>query len=442
MIKAGFSREIITPSRGITLVGYFNPRPNTGIFDDLYVRVMLFEQNGIVSGMAVYDLCFLSAEIVAEFKSALKKRGFDFADNMMFSAIHTHTGPYIAKFFGNEPSAEYLDDLVAKTVSAVAKAFSSLSPAELKLGALDQNPFAFNRRYWMENGNVLTNPGKLNPNIVKPEGEVNPEIGVMTLEQDGRISAIITHISNHTDTIGGNFVSADWPGRMERYVQNELGYDLPVFSLIDCQGNINHFDVNSGDAQGGYEEACRIGFGYGKIVLEVIDSAKEFKPEFIKTSLRKITVPFRNITDAELAGAEAVLAKPVEGGDGGDMTSEGLATGDGPVARFFAEQMLAYKKNCSGKSREFELISLKFGNTLAITSLPGEAFMEIGEAIRKGSPFKHTWPVVLAMGECGYIPPEECFGRGGYETLPVEGCSPRQDTDKLLVRESIANLNS
>jgi len=97
MIKAGFSREIITPPRGITLVGYFNPRPNTGIFDDLYVRVMLFEQNGIVSGMAVYDLCFLSAEIVAEFKSALKKRGFDFADNMMFSAIHTHTGPYIAK---------------------------------------------------------------------------------------------------------------------------------------------------------------------------------------------------------------------------------------------------------------------------------------------------------------------------------------------------------
>lgn len=442
MIKVGLSREVITPPRGVTLVGYFNPRPNTGILDDLHVRVMLFEQNGVISGMAVYDLCFLSAELVIELKEALKNNGVDFADNLMFSATHTHTGPFIAKFFGHEPSREYLDELICKTVLAVNNAFLSLSPAKLKLGSVKNNPYAFNRRYWMKNGNVLTNPGKLNPNIETPEGSTNPEIGIMTIEQDGRISAVLTHISNHTDTIGGNFVSADWPGRMERYIQNKAGYDLPVFALIDCQGNINHFDVSSGEEQGGFGEACRIGHGYGKIIFDAFNSLKNFAPSAITTSLRKITIPFRDITPEEIAGAEAVLAKPVEAGQGGDMTSEGLATGDGPVARFFAEQMFDYNKNCSGKKRDFELISLKFGDGLAITSLPGEAFIEIGQAIRTGSPFKNTWPVVLAMGECGYIPPEECFGRGGYETLPVEGGSPRQDTDKLLIRESIANLTA
>ncbi len=440
MLKVGLSKEIITPPRGIPLVGYFNPRPNTGIYDDLFVRVILFEQDGVTTGMAVYDLCFLSAELVAEIKAALKKSGISFADNLMFSATHTHTGPYIAKFFGYEADRNYLDALIAKTVMAVKDACKSLSEAELSLGGTDDNPYAYNRRYWMKNGKVLTNPGKLNPNIERPEGPVNPEIGIMTVHQDNRISAIVVHLSNHTDTIGGNFVSADWPGRMERKIQMELAYDVPVYTLVDCQGNINHFDISDADGQASYAEAIRIGYGYGEIVAAQLGKLAPFKPESLSAALRTVTIPFRDITEAEVKAAQEVLAKPFDPGKGGDMTSEGLATGDGPVARFFAEQMVAYNENCSGKKRDFEMISLKFGKELAITSLPGEAFMEIGEAIRKDSPYPTTWPVVLGMGECGYIPLEECFDRGGYEVLPVEGGAPRQDTDKLLIRESLANL--
>jgi hypothetical protein len=421
-------------------VGYFNPRPNTGIYDDLLVRVILFEKDGVTTGMMVYDLCFLSAELVAEIKAALKKADIDFADNLMLSATHTHTGPYIAKFFGYEADRDYLDSLIEKSVTAVRNAAKSFAPAELRLGSIKNNPYAYNRRYWMKNGKVLTNPGKLNPNVERPEGTVNPDIGILSVYQDNRISAIIAHLSNHTDTVGGNFVSADWPGRMERKIQMALSYDVPVYTLVDCQGNINHFDIASADGQASYAEAVRIGYGYGEIIAANLGKLAPFKPESLGAALRTVTIPFRDITDAEVKAAEEVLAKPFDPGKGGDMTSEGLATGDGPVARFFAEQMIAYKGNCSGKKRDFEMISLKFGKELAITSLPGEAFMEIGKAIRGGSPYPTTWPVVLAMGECGYIPLEECFDRGGYEVLPVEGGAPRQDTDKLLIKESLENL--
>jgi len=206
-------------------VGYFNPRPNTGIYDDLLVRVILFEKDGVTTGMMVYDLCFLSAELVAEIKAALKKADIDFADNLMLSATHTHTGPYIAKFFGYEADRDYLDSLIEKSVTAVRNAAKSFAPAELRLGSIKNNPYAYNRRYWMKNGKVLTNPGKLNPNVERPEGTVNPDIGILSVYQDNRISAIIAHLSNHTDTVGGNFVSADWPGRMERKIQMALSYD-------------------------------------------------------------------------------------------------------------------------------------------------------------------------------------------------------------------------
>ncbi len=41
MFKAGFARKIITPVMGIPLCGYFSPRPNAGVIDDLLVRLFL-----------------------------------------------------------------------------------------------------------------------------------------------------------------------------------------------------------------------------------------------------------------------------------------------------------------------------------------------------------------------------------------------------------------
>mgnify|MGYP003735835651 CR=1 FL=1 len=48
--------------------------------------------------------------------------------------------------------------------------------------------------------------------------------------------------------------------------------------------------------------------------------------------------------------------------------------------------------------------------------------------------------VALAMGACGYVPLEACFARGGYETLPVEGGAPREDTADRLIEATFANL--
>ena len=122
------------------------------------------------------------------------------------------------------------------------------------------------------------------------------------------------------------------------------------------------------------------------------------------------------------------------------MTSEGLATGDGPVARFFAEQLIEFKKKCSGKSRTFSIVSIKFDDNLALTSLPGEVFTEVGLDIKKRSPFKQTWPVTLGMGECGYVPLAECFSRGGYEILPVVVGGPAEDTASRLTEATLKNL--
>jgi hypothetical protein len=441
MFKAGISKEIITPVRGIPLAGYFNPRPNTGILDDLFVRVLLFEKNETVSGLVVFDLCFLSTDLIEVIKNKLSSAGIGFGDNLIFSATHTHTGPYIDDFFGVSADAEYLEYLADKAASAIQQAFSNLAEAELLNCSVDSNPYAFNRRYWMKEGNVLTNPGFLNQNIDRPEGPVDSEIAVLAVRQDDRIAALVTNIVNHTDTIGGDFVSADWPGRMEREVQNIMGYDVPVLTLIGCSGNINHFDVSNDTDQTSYAEACRIGEGYGKIVAAAIDSLQPVEFDNITVNSCDIVIPFRDISECEVERARGVVERVGEVSSDDDMTSEGLATGDGPVAKFFAEQLIAYKQSCSGKKRSFKLVSVKFDDKLAFASLPGEPFTEIGLTIKEASPCKSNFIVSLGMGECGYVPMPECFDRGGYEILPVEGGGPREDTAGRLISEVSKLIN-
>jgi hypothetical protein len=86
------------------------------------------------------------------------------------------------------------------------------------------------------------------------------------------------------------------------------------------------------------------------------------------------------------------------------------------------------------------MVSIKFGSELALTSLPGEIFTEIGLDIKKRSPFRQTLPITLGMGECGYVPLAGCFTRGGYEILPVVGGGPAENTAELLLKATLENL--
>ncbi len=441
-MEAGVAKVIITPKRGLPLAGYFNPRPNVGVLDDLHVRCVLFRKGRTVCGLVSLDVCMVSVELVEAVLARLKEEGFRHGRGLVIAATHTHTAPYVTPLFGTEPDSDYICGLVEKTVGAVLKAEQNLAPATLRLGGSNDNRLAFNRRYRMQGGGVMTNPGKGNPRIVKPEGPVDREIGILAVEQEGRIVAVVANIVNHTDTIGGDFVSADWPGRMERGIQAALGHDAMVMTLVGCSGNINHFDVASKTDQTSYAEACRIGQAYGKLIAARLKTLKTLEVDKLAVISRAICIPYRTLTDETCETARGVLEHKSGQACGGDLTSEGLAAGESPVARFFAEQTLLYHAHCSGKKRTFRLVALAFCDRFAMTSLPGEPFTEIGLAIKRGSPFQTTWPVTLAMGECGYVPLAACFERGGYETLPVEGGAPREDTAERLVRETALSLQA
>ncbi len=421
MLEFGFAREDITPWQGIPLCGYFNPRPNRGFLDPLMIKAAVFRCGKVSTAIVSYDLCMIPREIVLRFIEALKKAGIDFAERILFTATHTHTGPYMSECFNDYANADYLSMVVEKTVSAIRRATASLAAAELLLTSTENRTLAYNRRYWMKSEVVLTNPGKLNPDIDRPEGPTDPQIPLLAVRQNGIYQLLLANIVNHTDTIGGDFVSADWPGRLEHEVQFRLGYDVPVISLLGAQGNINHFNVETAAEQTSYQEATRIGKAYAAVILSALYQLRTVTVDSITTASKTFAVPYISVNEAEYEQAKATVEKfkdaTMEAGR--DFTSEDIAKKHPYVLKFFAERLMQCHDAEHPEKRYETMIAIKFGQEFAFVSLPGEPFTEIGLAIKEASPYPLTFIAALGMGLVGYVGlPEHYNHGGGYETSP------------------------
>ena len=64
---------------------------------------------------------------------------------------------------------------------------------------------------------------------------------------------------------------------------------------------------------------------------------------------------------------------------------------------------------------EAEVQIITLGRQVAWVALPGEIFVELGQAIKQRSPFPTTVVVELANGAIGYVPNQAAYAQGAYE---------------------------
>ena len=145
MLNIGLAKEIITPPRGISLAGYFNRRPNRGQLDDVCVRAIAFEKDGVRSGIMLYDLCGLGGtETFEAIRAKMREFGVDFADNVILCATHSHTGPSLGDTKDQPKLAPlYLDELYTKSAMAMRRAMFDLGPGELEVASEINNPYVY-----------------------------------------------------------------------------------------------------------------------------------------------------------------------------------------------------------------------------------------------------------------------------------------------------------
>ena len=426
-VNFGVGRRCINPEIPISLAGYFNKRPWDKVLDDIEVRAVVIKQNDSCAAIINFDLLCITYQLYTKIINGIKAAGIKgiSKENLLICATHTHTAPMVK---GDDNSDVYVKFAAAKAVEALKDALAKFSAGELLCGTASDHRFIFNRRYWMKDGKVVTNPGKLNPQILRPEGEIDPEIPMLGINTKNGLVLLITSIVNHTDTTGGCGVSADWAGFMRRNLEADMAPGAMVVPMVGASGNINHFDVSTNMDQTCYAEPARIGNGYAESIRKVWKEMVPVKGQGISCKISKVKTSMREIDPVEAAEARAIMAKypdvdVVSPEAVKDLTSEDLAKGTPFALKYFANKLLEFASMTD--TPHFILSCFKFGDSAVLGSLPSEPFVEIGLAVRKGI-FPDKVCLISSHGNYnggknfggGYIPNAWNYGRGGYESTP------------------------
>src|SRR5262249_40300349 len=145
--------------------------------------------------------------------------------HVMISATHTHTGPVLAgdsaldELTGanGDLGRRYTEALPGLIARSVAEADKKLAPVHAMGDVGRGEGRSLNRRFRMRGSTVGWNPRKLDPDIVRPAGPIDPEVSVVSFETPrGEPVAAYVNFAMHPDTVGGEGISADYPGVLSR----------------------------------------------------------------------------------------------------------------------------------------------------------------------------------------------------------------------------------
>jgi hypothetical protein len=91
-----------------------------------------------------------------------------------------------------------------------------------------------------------------------------------------------------------------------------------------------------------------------------------------------------------------------------------------------------------GETLPVEVNVITIGHDVAIVTLPGEVFVELGLAIKQGSPFRTT--LVIELSNCVetvYIPNRAAYAGGSYE---VTNSAVQPGSGEMLVEAALSLL--
>lgn len=299
------------------MAGYYTNRAATGIHDNLHAKALVLESEGVRVALVVCDVVSLPRVISEEArKIAAQKTGIP-GDHVMISANHSHTGPVILTYPSRynltgemkRIAETYTAQLPARIAEAIVSAAARLQPAQIRSAIGREDSLAFNRRYFMADGTVGWNPGKLNPKIVRPAGPTDPGVAVLYIEtpEEKPIAAYV-NFAMHQDTMGGLQFSADYSYVLSKVVAEAKGSNLITLFTIGCAGNVNHIDVTRKERQSGYEEAARIGGVLGGEVLKTIERAPVVSSTRIQTNREILRLKPPVLTREEIEWAHRTQA--------------------------------------------------------------------------------------------------------------------------------------
>lgn len=384
-LRAGTAKVDITPSGGELLWGYENRvKSATGTLDPLYARVLVLEAGNKRLALVTLDLgrSFGPPALQELRESAARTSGISL---LLVAASHTHSAPIIADEYKKGPPA-WEQTAIDRIARAIQEAARKLTDARIGTGT-GAVYIGHNRLHVNADGSVSwfeRNQTRI------PTAPVDPTVTVLRIDgADGSPIAILTNYACHPVIFGSDNLrySADFPGVMNRVVEEAFGGRPLSFFLQGAPGDIN--------------------------------------PYYAVTPLEEDPVKWRDWTGDRLGREAARVAAAIHTQSAPEPTIE-FAEESIPVhLRWDAEKFHAALVKFLGPQidsygaevrPEFQISTstVLINKQIAWMTVPGEPFVDFQMNWRDRCPVPTALLLGYTNGYNGYFPTIAAASRGGY----------------------------
>lgn len=442
-MKTGFAKVCINPPYGAPIVGYYEERKVKGILDSLYARAVAFDDGKKKAVVIALDLCTLAQKYYDAFKeSIVEATGLD-KDAIFINCSHTHTGPLVGNDFASKKtSSEAYDTFLVSCVrDAAVYAIDDLKETSIETAQAEAKRVSFVRRYRMKDGYVATNPGVNNKNIDHALGTPNDTVKLVKLIREGADDIFMVNFGTHPDSVGGEYISADYMGYVCSIIENSVPNTKCIF-LLGAQGDVNHVNVNPTEGEAaiskidfdGVPRSIKLAEHMGRIiagaVLSVCSITEKVNADKIAYASKKVELPSNKEND-RLEEARYIYEMYTSG------RAHELPYKEMELTTAVAEAKRIVRLENGPDHFTFFLSAIKIGE-LVFAGIGGEPFVEIGRRICDESPFKNTVLCCLTNSAGGYIPTSNAYAEGGYE---ARGCVLKKGGDDIMIKGMSELLN-
>jgi hypothetical protein len=404
MLNIGSASVDITPRLGTEIIGYFNKRIARDIHDPLEASALVASDGATSVAVMVLDVIMLYRRDFDAIKARAAALSGIPAENMLVAAIHTHNGPSTATLFNTTRDDAYCAWACEKAADAIALAAARAEPAVMAHASGQCPEISFNRRWHMRDGSVIMHPVPMSPERVRPAGPTDPELllaAFMAPDLSRPVSALVNFPLHYVGTPRAEDITADYAGVARRELVRMMGASFQPVYGNGCCGDIFWIDPDQPEPPRPtpYFQITRVGRTVASEAFRRWQQITSWQSE-AKLGAASAEVPFicRRPSAEQLRDAEKMLAGPPDPDN---------------YEWVYANELM--RLNDEPAERPAMIKALRIGD-VGIVGLPGEIFVEIGLAIRKGSPAPRTMVIELANDWLGYIPTDLALREGSYET--------------------------
>ncbi|MBR7182311.1 MAG: hypothetical protein IKD28_05990 [Clostridia bacterium] len=450
-LTVGFAKVNINPPMGHAIYGYYVPRFVKGFLDDVEVSAMVLGCGEECVALVSVDVCGVATSLVGEWSAAIETATGIPADNVIISATHTHTGGLLIPnemFAADDDMTHRYGTFVGERVTdAVRLALADSKPARMGyIVGYAPARVAYIRRYQMKDGSTMTCPPINDPNIDHPIGTLDQRVNLLRFDREGASTVLLVNYGLHADTVGGELVSADWPGVMRRTLEKTLDGVQTMF-MNGAEGDVGSTNVYVKEGDGDMNDteisfdnemkspgmARFVGRALAGTVLQVYDKVQYVDVDRLGVIRRSLAVPANRPT-----AEEAVLAHQYK--DLHDAGRDDLIPYTAmELTTVVAEALRMCRLENAPENFYLPLSALRIGN-VALLGIPGEPFTEVGVGIKEAEGFDMIMPCSLTNGDDGYFPVQSAYDEGGYETRTSPYRAGVAEAIVTAAREMLAEL--